>query len=136
MLKKLILKKKTFQAFLMHHHRAELFVLFNWKKEEGVVSTMLRCSCALTQNLNYQKLLTNLASWEKNSSKQAVAITAAKKGSFLDHKRRERESQARGSYGSTSTGRIIEHANVSQYLLCLRQSLYAATIRIAANISC
>lgn len=92
MLKKLILKKKTFQAFLMHHHRAELFVLFNWKKEEGVVSTMLRCSCALTQNLNYQKLLTNLASWEKNSSKQAVAITAAKKGSFLDHKRRERES--------------------------------------------
>ena len=93
MLKKLILKKKTFQAFLMHHHRAELFVLFNWKKEEGVVSTMLRCSCALTQNLNYQKLLTNLASWEKNSSKQAVAITAAKKGSFLDHKRRERVKQ-------------------------------------------
>ena len=57
---------------------------------------MLRCSCALTQNLNYQKLLTNLASWEKNSSKQAVAITAAKKGSFLDHKRRERERVKQG----------------------------------------
>ena len=88
MLKKLILKKKkTFQAFLMHHHRAEncLFCSTGRRRKKG-------CCSALTQNLNYQKLLTNLASWEKNSSKQAVAITAAKKGSFLDHKRRERES--------------------------------------------
>ena len=47
MLKKLILKKKkTFQAFLMHHHRtAALFVLFLSK---GRVKR------------SYQKLLTNL----------------------------------------------------------------------------